>query len=336
MLTEKLGVFQVHHGMENHQIIQLEKLNVLEILKEAIKIPYKCPKFIFLTFLTSLPLIITMLLHEIVLQASMVETKSILTPLSGYLNSYYFDSYQYFGSYNAELDTIVMLFHNISPRFFQLAFLYLVPLHLLDLFNTIITVNSASTIYAGRPVSLAEMLLTPFRNMSRIQGLLITSLYVLLLNSFVLLGLVWAVTNSVFPLLGTFFMIAYGMASIVLLVKWIEWSAVWNNSIIFSVLDDKHGLDALGASGYFCRGSRNRGLNLMMMFFVWRIFLRLSCYYVGGHEKWIDLVVTSFLSCVGNVMKWVVCTVYFYDCKKRTMEKKFDTEEEEVSNNNHV
>ncbi|KAF9624612.1 hypothetical protein IFM89_012034, partial [Coptis chinensis] len=135
------------------------------------------------------------------------------------------------------------------------------------------------------------------------------------------------VINSILPTLGTFFMILYGAGSILLILKWMDWSVVWNMSILFSVLDDKHGVEAFEASGYFSRGNKKRGFQLMLIFFVWRIVLRLSCVYVGGHEKWIGLVATSFLSCVGNVMKWVVCVVYFYDCKKRVLEKKVDVEE---------
>ncbi|KAL5723670.1 hypothetical protein ACHQM5_007042 [Ranunculus cassubicifolius] len=330
--------------MENHQVLELQKLGAIGILNEAFKIPYKSSRFIFLTFLTSLPVMFTMVLHEIILKRSIVETNSLLT--SPPPPSYQYESITIFtaiangsapihnntynivtfASYNSEIETIIMLVQNMSPRFFQLAFLYLVPLHLLDLVNTIVTVQTTSTIYAETPIKVREMLHTVTAE-TRFVGPLITSLYVLFLNSFVLFGLIWAVTNSFFSPFGNLVMFMYGVGSIGLTVKWVEWTAVWNVSTIFSVLDGKHWLDAFRASGYISRGNRTRGFQLMLLFFVWRIFLRLLCHYVVGHETWSGLVLSSFLSCVGNVMKWVVCTVYFYDCKNRAFEKKVDTEE---------
>lgn len=329
MLTEKLGVDQMQHCMEINKIMLKEKLDLLGILKESLKIPYKSPKFIFLTSLTSMPLMFTMILHEFILQAFIFETKSILTMTPP-------SDYSYRNTYESVLDTLILLVQNASPKVFQLAFLYLVPLHLLDLFNTIVTINSASTIYAEKTVRLGEMLLTPCKSEIGITGPLLTSLYVLFLNCFILSGLVWAVTNtilvlaimnSVFPI-GGFFIVTNGAIFFFLAVKWIEWSAVWNMAVVFSVLDGRHKLAALGASGHFNQGSRKCGLQLMLLFFLWKIILRLPCYYMGGQEKWIGLVAMSFLSCVGNVMKWVVCTVYFFDCKKRTMEKKVDADAE--------
>ncbi|KAL5723669.1 hypothetical protein ACHQM5_007041 [Ranunculus cassubicifolius] len=317
--------------MENHQILQLKKLGVNEILKEAIKIPFKSPKFIFLAFLTSLPLIFIMVLHEFILLTSIVETKSLLTPpppSSDYFENIYYYRRSYM-LYDSELETIIMLFRNMSPRILQLAFLYLVPLHLLDLLNTIITIHSTCTLYSERPIQVKEMLLIPIRK-TRFTGPLVTSLYVLFLNTFILFGLAWLVTNTYLSPFGIVFMIIYGVGSIILTLKWMEWSAVWNMSTVFSVLEERHGFAALGASGYISRGNRGRGLQLMLLFYVWRILLRLSCHYVGGHDSWVGLVTASFLSCVGNVMKWVVCTVYFYDCKKRTFEKKVDVEQGDV------
>ncbi|KAK1567470.1 hypothetical protein Q3G72_012589 [Acer saccharum] len=38
-----------------------------------------------------------------------------------------------------------------------------------------------------------------------------------------------------------------------------------------------------------------------------------------------------FLDCVGNFMMWVGFVVYYYDCKKRFLEKKFDAPDETVA-----
>ncbi|XP_042978972.1 uncharacterized protein LOC122309528 [Carya illinoinensis] len=54
--------------------------------------------------------------------------------------------------------------------------------------------------------------------------------------------------------------------------------------------------------------------------------LRLPCLYFGCYEGGIEILVQVSLFCLGNMLKWVVCVIYFYDCKKRTLEKKFDEE----------
>ncbi|RVW47251.1 hypothetical protein CK203_070120 [Vitis vinifera] len=40
-----------------------------------------------------------------------------------------------------------------------------------------------------------------------------------------------------------------------------------------------------------------------------------------GCERGSGIIAQVLLFCIGNVLKWVVCTVYFQNCKKRTLEK---------------
>lgn len=75
------------------------------------------------------------------------------------------------------------------------------------------------------------------------------------------------------------------------------------------------------------RGSRKRGFLSMLVVFTWIIVLRLTSLYVGWQKGGlvIGMVIPQVcLDCLGNVMKWVVFMIYFYDCKKRFLEKKFD------------
>ncbi|KAG6650888.1 hypothetical protein CIPAW_06G074200 [Carya illinoinensis] len=180
----------------------------------------------------------------------------------------------------------------------QLGFLYLVPFHLLELCTVILTVDLASKIYAeDRPIlTLKEMLY------KQIYGARIRDLQV--------------------P-----FLLLYGPVFIALLLKYLEWSAVWNVSIVISVLEGTFGLRAMALSFRYNRGSERRGLLLMAVFFVWGLGLRLPCLYFGCYEGEImGIVAQAGLYCLGNVLKWVVCVLYFYDCKKQTLEKKVDVE----------
>lgn len=91
--------------------------------------------------------------------------------------------------------------------------------------------------------------------------------------------------------------------------------------------ENKHGNVALGVLAYISRGSRKRGFLAMLVFFAWSCGLRLSSPRVGWQKGnlMIEVIVgQACLDCLGSVMKWVAFMIYFYDCKKRFLEKKFD------------
>lgn len=89
-------------------------------------------------------------------------------------------------------------------------------------------------------------------------------------------------------------------------------------------MDGEYGAQALGKSAYYVKGSELRGFLLMLVFFLWGFVLRFSSLFFGWYEKERGVIVQVGLFCVGNVMKWVVCTVYFFDCEAQVLEKKFD------------
>ncbi|KAK9271663.1 hypothetical protein L1049_002026 [Liquidambar formosana] len=314
--------------MENNQIMMKEKLGFFGILKEALTIPCKNPKFIILTFLTSLPLFCAMLIHETIFQQTLIETAKISTQ-KPFCDQFF--------CYNMQpMDVIKQLIEVVSHRFLLLGLLYLGMVHLLDLLNTIKTINSASVIYAGeKSMNLKDMLYRPIKE-ATFGGPLITSLYALLLASLTLLGLVSLATQFYTSSKNILFMVVFGVLFIALLTKYLEWTAIWNMGLVISILEGKHGDVALGVSAYLSRGSRRRGLFLVLVFFVWRLALRVSCLYVGWHEGGSGIVVTATqvcLVCLENVIKWVVFMIYFYDCKKRFLEKKVDVEDGRAAEN---
>ena len=61
----------------------------------------------------------------------------------------------------------------------------------------------------------------------------------------------------------------------------------------------------------------------MLVFFAWEVGLRLPCIYFGCKGTWSVGILTQIgLFCLGNVVKWVAFTIYFYDCKNREIERK--------------
>ncbi|KAK0588954.1 hypothetical protein LWI29_007651 [Acer saccharum] len=134
-----------------------------------------------------------------------------------------------------------------------------------------------------------------------------------------------------------FWGLLFGMPLMALLTKHIEWSGIWNMGIVISILEEKHGDVAIGVSAYMSRGCRKSGFLLAFVFFAWKIAMRLSCiYYLQSHKGRIGLNVVEViggkvcLDCVANFMMWVGFVVYYYDCKKRFLEKKFDAPDETV------
>ena len=320
--------------MENNQIMMKEKLGLFGILKETLTILYKNPSFIILTFLTSLPLFCSLLAHEIIFQQTLIETAKYRPQEDSYKvtcsvgdNGVSLCWYQVIDP----LDTIKEMIEKVTVRYLLLGLSYLGIVHLLDLFSTIVIVNSASVIYAGeKRMNLKERWHRSMEGVS-LKGPLITSIYALLMSSLSLLGLVSLVTQFYMISRAILITIFFGLLlSIAWLPKHMEWNAIWNMGVVMSVLEEKQGDIALGVSAYVSRGCRRRGLFLMLIFFVWRLALRLSCLYVGWYEGGSGIVVTAVqvsLVCFGNVLKWVAFMVYFYDCKKRFLEKKVDVEQ---------
>ncbi|KAK7843235.1 hypothetical protein CFP56_012815 [Quercus suber] len=286
MLNEKL--------IDKNHDIQNQKLGGFDILKEALIITFKNFNFIIFILLTSLPLFGFMVYYESFLQETLVETYDILKQTPGY-SGWPVPNFIY-----------NKMTKHVFYELLQLGFLYLVPLHLLELCTVIVTVDLSSKIHAQeRPMTLKEMIHKPICG-ARLRGTFITSIYVLYIS--------------------TWF---YGAIFLVLLVKYLEWSAMWNMSIVISVWEGIYGGEALALSAYFCKGSKGRGVLLMFVFYVWGLGLRLPCLLFGCYEGGIGIVAQISLFCLGNVLKWVVCMEYFYDCKKRTLEKKSGEEVEQ-------
>nr|DAD34626.1 TPA_asm: hypothetical protein HUJ06_005266 [Nelumbo nucifera] len=148
---------------QSNRIMMREKLGFSGILKSALTIPYKSPSFLIFAFTTSLPLFFTLLLHDIIVQRSLIEASAAMRSLSfGYTIQFHFPSSVYFYDWSSPLETAGRLARSMSHRIIQLGLLRLVPLHLFYLLNTIAVVHSASLIYTGEtPVSLKEMLQIP-------------------------------------------------------------------------------------------------------------------------------------------------------------------------------
>lgn len=207
-------------------------------------------------------------------------------------------------------------------------------LNCLDFITLTAIVDSASLFYEGKNTMNLKHMLQRLAKETRFKGPLITSVMAFLLASLVVLGLFSLATYAYIASPFTIFIALFVVQFVALLAKFIEWSAIWNMSIVMSIVEEKQGDVALFVSSYLSRGNRKHGFLFVLVFFVWTVVLRLSCLYlrslVGGSGMVVLAAYTS-LVCLGNVMKWVVFVVYFYDCKKRVQEKNCVAEESDVA-----
>jgi len=310
--------------MKNSQTMMEEKqLGFFDLLKESLKIPFRNPNLIIFAFFSSLPFFSFLIMYETVFQQTMIKTlKDILKERTSP-----FDVFDY---YYATPGATERLIEGISSKFFLLCLIYLGILHLLDLFSMIAIVDIASMIYKGdrKAMNLKDMLSRCIKE-TRIKGPLITSIYALLLDSLISVGLVSTVMYIYLGSIASFFSMVFSLVFIILLSKYIEWSAVWNMGILISILEEKHGDVALIISAYLSRGSRQLGFLLMLVYFAWRFALRLGCVYVGWDKGGSGVAVTvvhASLVCLAKMWLWLIFMVYLYDCKKKRLREKIDAE----------
>lgn len=299
--------------MESKHIKLNQEMGVLDIFKTTLLISSKNINFIIITFITSIPLFCFSLYHEFSLQKQLLETFKILKGSKG---GFLFDVFGY-----PKKDYL----HELT----QMVFLYLVPFRLLQLSTVLLIVDFASKMYKeDKPMGLKDMVQKPLINMKRLRSTLIPFVYVTSLSTCTLLGLSWLVRvfSMDYNIYSVFPATVFGGAFVELLIIYSALSAVWNTSIVVSVLEGVYGTQALALSSYYSRGKDRCGIILMLVFFVWEIGLRFPCLYIGCYEGGYGIIAQVSLFCLGNALKWVVCVVYFHSCKKRTLEKKVDLE----------
>ncbi|XP_061994142.1 uncharacterized protein LOC133712081 [Rosa rugosa] len=308
--------------MESNHIIMLkQKLGVFDILKEALYLICKNHSFIVLTFLTSLPFFCFSIYYESHLKRTLVQISEFLNQNSGFFNY----------NWQTQLHTATSMAQMFSNNLIQLGLLYLIPLHLLELCSAFVIVDLASKL--GGKGKFGEVSGGgSVTRMVRFKGTLVTSIWVLFLSTCTVVGSIWLV--SVYYVLlrnfgyyNTYCRVLYKAACMALLANYLEWGAIWNMGIVISILENRHGANALMFSAYLSRGrERRQGLVLMLIFGVWGLGLRLACLFFKCYEGKGGIVAQMGLFCTGNVVKWVAFMIYSYNCKILISEKRVDVE----------
>ncbi|KAK7339436.1 hypothetical protein VNO77_20101 [Canavalia gladiata] len=310
--------------MESNQIFSKEKLGFLGILKEAVKITLKNPKFVIFTCLTSLPLLFSSFMYESMFMQTLIEaTKVLVEEDKSDLDCTFCNSWK-------PLMAVDHLIGKVSHNLLLLIFSQLGIIHLCDFLNTVATVNSVSVIYPHdhHSLSLHEMF-TKHVIDSRLKGPLITSIYTLLLTSMLSIGLFSLLLYIYFVNRFPLFMMLFSLMFVALFGKYLEWSAVWDTGIVISILEEKEGDVALVIAANLSKGNRSSGILFVIGSLLWRQSLRLVCLFIAwntGGSKMLISVLQIILFFLANIIKWVFFVVYYVDCKKRRSEKEVSIE----------
>ncbi|CAI8584597.1 unnamed protein product [Vicia faba] len=279
-----------------------KNMDVIDILKQTLTIYFKNIYFIIFTFLISLPFFLLMIYFETLFQQTILLTPKIISSLpfreKNQLGFYSISDHRFIPQNEPSFS------HDYLPLLVQLGFIYSIPLHALEFCCKVLTMDLASKLINSQDSNTKMSLKHMFRNSvdaSIMKGTFITSLYTLALSNCLLIAFPWTVNNCFIFSSSTFWCyVVFGMICFVaigkLLMVYLEWSAIWDMSIVISVLEGVYGIGALRVSYHFNSGGSG-------------IFLQIG-------------VLT-----VMNTLKWVASVIYYNDCKERKMEKKVDDEE---------
>ncbi|EOA36501.1 hypothetical protein CARUB_v10011188mg [Capsella rubella] len=334
-----------------------EDLDYINILKRATKLLCGNINLVIFLFLCSLPLFCFLIFFELSLQSTVSLASQYLV---GQL-----DNWSY---YDVRQDDA--LSENLIPLLIQTFLLYLFPYSLLDLLTTSTVVSASWIVHMSgeEPLKFGRLVRRTLELcQNRIEGCLITSLYVLLMSTPVFCGFFFVATNYfyIISLIGfrnySYYYYEYGggyyssfndpvkmlfdavlamfhvALFLFLLAKFSTWTSGWNMGLVVSVLEEGedgqaiYGPDALTLSAYYGKGHEERGLRVMLVFLVFAMAMRMPCFCFKCTESsnGVRVLYTSFyvgLICVGNVIKWVACLVFYEDCRTRFLVKKGDLE----------
>ncbi|RDX91661.1 hypothetical protein CR513_26324, partial [Mucuna pruriens] len=228
--------------MESESKQVKQKLGVLGILMEAVTFYVKNINFIIFTFLTSLPFFFVMVYFEILFEETMIETPKIIPLLPFYEQDY-------------ANDIILLEIPDRSfskdylPVLIELVFIYLIPLHVLELWSAVVTMDSASRLRSDENnMSLKDMFKRSI-DISTMKNTFVTSLYMLFWSTSILIAFPWIVALAK------------------LLMMYLEWSAIWNMSFVVSVMEDIYGIEALRVSYFLSRVNTLKWVSCMIYFY---------------------------------------------------------------------
>lgn len=327
------ALLQIHVEEGDQRIIPYENqnhMNFFDVLKFAMKIITSNIKFTFFMLLSLLPFYVFMVFYEIKIPNIIINISMFLIPPS-YSNFFDYNGDVYSKDINDSMRNYLLILLKLFP-------LYLVLLPLLNFFSFFIIINIAQKIYVGELESIKTLLgktiVDPFNKKNSLKNPLITTLLVQLLLLFTLVAIFWAVLIHFFIIsieipIFQFSIVFFSMFFVIMLYKYLMWSALWNMDIVISILQGGIRIYAMEKSDYYYgKHCEHTCFKLMLVFFVYSCILRLPCLFDGVYDDArVSVgvsVIVSFFVCLGSLVKWVAFVVYYNDCKAIFLANKVD------------
>lgn len=242
MQTEVLslvGSDSISMEMESNIILKNQKLDAFDILRKALAVSANINFFLFTT-LASLPLFCFLIYYQPFQQEFQLEISEILKEPAAVS---YFDDFIFEWTLPFPIVITPRWKKGFPGELIQLALLYLVPLHFLEFTTALAIASLASKMYnEDRQMTLKEMVHNQPFDKTRLIASLITSVYVLVLSTCsVILGFIWSAASYYFVfryfLHDVLLSLWCLVASAALLAMYLAWNAIWNMSILISVLE---------------------------------------------------------------------------------------------------
>ena len=199
--------------------------------------------------------------------------------------------------------------------------IFILVTYALSLFLTVAMIYATAASYSSKQLNLKELILTIARTWKRP---LVTSLYIALLGIGYAMLLMPLIVLLVETAKGSVIFIVFGvLIALLLLCLSIYLGAIWNLGLVISVVEERFsGMKALGRAEELIKGRKLQGfvLSLLLALIYWVftglfVFKAVDINLAKATRLVIELVFMNVI-CLWQLFLCMVFTVFYFQCKK--------------------
>ncbi|XXG51723.1 hypothetical protein AAC387_Pa03g0231 [Persea americana] len=285
-------------------------MGVWDILREALRTPFRNRKLMFCIALTLL------ILSSLILLANHFYLVPVIKDLV--MNEYLLHGNDPRSSEYTKL--LAGVLQDIQIVVGEETIFILVT-YALSLFLTVVMIYATAASYSSKQLNLKELILTIARTWKRP---LVTSLYIALLGIGYAMLLMPLIVLLVGTAKGSVIFIVFGvLIALLLLCLSIYLGAIWNLGLVISVVEERFsGMKALGRAEELIKGRKLQGfvLSLLLALIYWVftglfVFKAVDINLAKATRLVIELVFMNVI-CLWQLFLCMVFTVFYFQCKK--------------------